>query len=300
MKSKHVIFAEYVFIFFLGILLAFSYILFIVSNSFAPAGINGVAVMIQYKLNFSVGFMSLIINVPLCVFAFFFINRKFAVRTLLFCIVYSVSYLILQTESISDFLSSFQYNAGGVDTIYPVLIAGIISGFCYGTLFRLSSSTGGTDIIAKYLSKKNPHLNFFWITFAINAVVALASYFVYTEEIAGQIIYNFKPVCLCIFYCFTSSFVGNYMLKGLRSACEFVIITSHAEEIEKLILETLHHSATRLKGQGIYSDAEKDVLVCVVNKHQMVEFQDMIRRFPDTFTFVKTVDDTVGNFKKIK
>lgn len=296
MKPKQVLALEYVFIVLLGVLFALGYILFVVVNNFAPAGINGIAVMIQYKLNFSVGFMSLIINVPLCVFAFFFVNRKFAVRTLVFCLVYSFSYLLFQKLN----LSRFQYNAGGIDTIYPVLIAGLISGFCYGCLFRLNSSSGGTDVIAKFVSKKKPFLNFFWITFAINAVVAFSSYFVYAQNVNGVVVYNFKPVCLCMLYCFMSSFVGNFMLKGSRSACEFVIVTTHADEIEQLVLKTLRHSATRLKGQGIYSGTDKEVLICVVNRHQMVEFQDMIRRFPDTFTFVKTVDDTVGNFKKIK
>ena len=288
---------EYVFIMLIGVLFALGYILFVVPNNFAPAGINGIALMIQYKLRFSVGYMSLIINVPLCVVAFIFLNRKFAIRTFVFCIVYSVAYLVFQKTEIFD---KFQYNAGGVDTIYPVLIAGLISGFSYGCLFRLNSSSGGTDVVAKFVSKKKPFLNFFWVTFAINAVVAFASYFVYAENVGGTTVYNFKPVCLCVLYCFLSSFVGNFMLKGSRSACEFVIVTTHADEIEKLVLKTLHHSATRIKGQGIYTGTDKEVLICVVNRHQMVEFEDLIRRFPDTFTFINTVDDTVGNFKKIK
>ena len=62
----------------LGCLYAFSYILFIVPNDFAPSGINGIAIMVQYKLNFSVGYMSLLINIPLCIFAYFFVDKGFA------------------------------------------------------------------------------------------------------------------------------------------------------------------------------------------------------------------------------
>ena len=74
-------------------LLAFTYQLFIVKNNFAPAGINGIATMIQYKTGFSIGYMSLIINVPLCSLAYFFVNRDFAKKSLLFCLVYSFAYL---------------------------------------------------------------------------------------------------------------------------------------------------------------------------------------------------------------
>ena len=288
---------RYVYIILLGIFMAITYTLFIVPNNFAPAGINGIAVMVQYKLNFSVGFMSLIINIPLCVFAFFKVSRKFAVNTLLFCIVYSIAYLLLQNFA---WLDKFKYNAEGVDTIYPVLIAGLSSGFTYGTLFRSEGSTGGTDVVAKYVSKRKPQLSFFWITFALNAVVAFASYFVYAKQGEAGIIFNYKPVCLCVLYCFTSSFVGSFILKGYSTATEFVIITTHPEEIEEEILNTLHHSATRIAGKGLYGHGDKAVLICVVNNHQMVEFKNIIKRYSETFAFVTTVNDTIGNFKKIK
>lgn len=294
-KCKNTV--EYLYIAMLGMFMATGYILFVIPNNYAPAGINGIAVMIQYKLNFSVGFMSLIINVPLCVFAFFTVNKRFAINTFIFCVVYSVFYLILQNI---PSVRNFSYDAGGVDTVYPVIIAGLISGFCYGSLFRLNASTGGTDIISKYVSKKRPYLNFFWIIFAINAVVAVSSLFVYSEHGENGMVWNFKPVCLCVLYCFISSFLGNKILKGSRSACEFIIITPNPEGIEKEILTTLRHSATKISGTGIYGKGEKAVLMCVVNRHQMVEFENIIKKFPETFAFVATVNDTIGNFKKIK
>lgn len=287
---------KYVFIVFLGCLLALNYTLFIVPNGFAPAGINGIAVMIQYKLNFSVGFMSLIINIPLCVFAFFFINKRFAIGTLVFCLVYSLLYLLFQNIDIER----FKYNAEGVDTIYPVLIAGVISGFCYSCLFRLHASTGGTDIISKYISKKKPEMNFFFVTFILNGIVAISSFFVYAQKIDGEMVYNFKPVCLCIVYCLTSSLVGNYLLKETKTAFQVTIITDTPKEIEDEIINVLHHSATRLSGEGIFTHTNKTVLMCVVNKYQIVEFKKMIEKYPNTFAYVTTANETIGNFKKVR
>lgn len=288
---------RYLYIILLGMLMATGYILFVIPNNYAPAGINGIAVMVQYKLNFSVGFMSLIINVPLCVFAFFTVNRKFAVNTFIFCVVYSLFYLLLQNIPP---VRSFSYDAGGVDTVYPVIIAGLISGLCYGSLFRLNASTGGTDVVAKYVGKKRPYLNFFWITFSLNAVVAILSLFVYSKSGENGMVYDFKPVCLCVLYCFISSYVGNKILKGSRAAVEFIIVTPNPDDIEREILTTLRHSATEMRGKGIYGKGDKAVLMCVVNRHQMVEFENIIKKYPETFAFVATVNDTIGNFKKIK
>ena len=80
-------FLSYGFIIFAAILLAFNYYIFIIENSFAPAGLNGIATMIQYKTGFSISYMSLIINIPLSILAYFFTNKNFAVKTLIFSVV---------------------------------------------------------------------------------------------------------------------------------------------------------------------------------------------------------------------
>ena len=292
---KQNIFA-YVRIVLLAVLLAFTYELFIVDNHFAPAGLNGVATMIQYKFGFSIGYMSLIINVPLCLLAFFFVDRDFAVKSLVFCVVYSIAFLILQALP----LEPFHYIAEA-DTIFPVMIAGLLAGMVYGLGFRVNSSTGGTDIIAKYISKRKPTLNFFWVTFFINAAVAAASFFVYAKaDENGQMLFDYKPVCLCMLYCFISSYAGNLILKGYKSAYKFLIITKHTQEIQEEIVTKLRHSATVLHGEGAYSRLEKDVIICVVNKHQMVEFETILKKYDNTFAMIEPVSSTIGNFKYIK
>ena len=295
--KKIIDFTSYLFIILAAILLAFTYQLFIVKNNFAPAGINGIATMIQYKTGFSIGYMSLIINVPLCLLAYFFVNRDFAKKSLIFCLVYSFVYLGLQQIGFSD----FQYDAGGHDTIYPVIISGTLGGLVYGMCARHNASTGGTDIVSKYISIKKPYLNFFWITLTLNAVVAVVSFFVYAKpDHSGSMSYDYKPVCLCIIYCFISTFLGNVIIQGSKQAYKFTVITTHANEISNEVLQTLHHGATKLSAVGAYKNEEKDVLICVVNKHQIVDFQNILKKYDNTFSFVENVGNTFGNFAKVK
>lgn len=274
-----------------ALLLAFNYHIFIIENNFAPAGLNGIATMIQYKTGFSISYMSLLINVPLSILAYFFIQKSFAVKTLIFSLVYSFTFLILQNMG----LESIQYNAGGHDTIYPVIISGVLSGVVYGLCFKNNGSTGGTDVVSRYITKIKPTTNFFIMVFILNALVAIVSLFVYSK---GKL--NYKPVALCITYCFISNFMGNYILKGSKTAFKFTIITTHAEEILKEITDVLHHGATKIDAVGTYSHTKKDVLICVVNKHQLNDFQKIISKYPDTFSFYELINETFGNFKHIK
>lgn len=169
--------------------MAFNYRLFIVKNNFAPAGVNGIATMIQYKTGFSIACMSILINVPLCILAYFFVDKDFAKKTLCYCLVYSGVYLVLQRLG----LSVFQYDAGGHDTIFPVIISGILGGVVYGCGIRLGACTGGT-----------------------------------------------------------------------------------------------------------YSNDQKQVIICVVNKHQLADFQKILSKYDDTFSFSEMVNETYGNFKHIR
>ncbi len=274
-----------------AVLLSFVYYIFIVTNNFAPAGMNGIATMIQYKTGFSISYMSLLINVPLSVLAYFFVQKNFAVKTLVFSIVYSISFLMLQNSG----LTFIQYNAFDHDTIYPVILSGVLAGVVYGICFRHNASTGGTDIISRYINKVKPETNFFIVTFTLNAVVAIASIFVYSE-----VNLNYKPMALCILYCFISTFVGNLLLKTTKTAYKFTVITTHKDEFVEEVTRKLRHSCTEIDAIGTYSRAKRTVLICIINKHQLNDFQKIVSKYEDTFSYFEVVNETYGNFKHIK
>ena len=276
----------------MALLLAINYHIFITENQFAPAGLNGLATMIQYKTGFSISYMSLLINIPLCALAYFLVEKEYSVKTLVFTLVYSFGYLYLQKLG----LASIQYNAQGHDTIFPAIISGVITGFVSGLCLKNNASTGGMDLISKYINKVNPNANFFMVTFVLNAVIAGISLFVYSDQ--GFL--NYKPVALCITYCFVSNFVGNYIIKGSKTAYKFTVITTHPDEICQEITHVLKHGATKLDAQGAYTNASKSVLLCVVNKHQLTDFKKIIDKYPETFSFYEVVNETYGNFKHVR
>ena len=274
-----------------AVLLAFNYYIFIITNSFAPAGLNGIATMIQYKTGFSISYMSLLINIPLSIAAYFLIRKSFALKTLLFSVVYSAVFLLLQNLN----PTYIQYITQGHDTIYPVVLSGVISGVVYGVCFRNSASTGGTDVISHYIHKVNPNTNFFIVTFILNAVVATISLFVYSE---GNL--NYKPVALCIIYCFISTFVGNQLLRSTNTAYKFTVITTHKEELVRELNQKLHRGCTELDAVGAYTGQAKTLILCVINKHQINDFQKIISRYNDTFAYCEVVSETYGNFQNVK
>ncbi len=277
-------------------LMASSTYILVIPNDFAPSGISGICVMVQYLFKFSIGYLNVIINLPLCIIAFIMGYRRFAVRSYYFCLVYSGLYVLIQNIN-PTFL---QYDANGQDTMLPVLIAGIISGLVTVMCYESLGSQCGTDIISKILSEKKPEFNFFFASFIINSVVALASLFVYAFDenlvFNASNLNNYKPVALCVLYCLSDSLLADVIWKNGKEASEFIVITSSPDQIIEQIMKITHHTGTILDGQGVYSGDDKTVLIFVVNKFQVPQIKRLLKRYPDTFSYIATVNETVGYF----
>ena len=173
----------------------------------------------------------------------------------------------------------------------------IISLPIMGTLLLITVCTG-------LLSKAAPQMNLLSEGFPI--MILLSFFLIQLTEDYQKFHLSFLsssafcPACLCILYSFVTTILANNLIKGTKTAYKFFIITSHPEAVEDKIIHELKHSATRLHGEGVYSHEGKTVLVSVCNKNQLMEFESMLKSFPDTFAFVETVNDTLGNFKHIK
>ena len=272
----------------IAMICALNYNLFIFPNKFAPAGINGICTMIQYLTGINVGYMSLLINIPLAIWVYLKVGKPLAVRSMVYVAVFSVSLVVLEHVDLSAFAYATE---NGTSTILGPLVGGIIYGFSYSLLVKASANSGGTDFVAAAIHKNRPDLNFFYILFALNAFVAITSYFVYD--------YKIEPVLLCIMYCFTSSIITDKLAKSGRSAVCFEIITDYPEEISGEIIKKLHHSCTLIPAMGMYSGRQTNMLVCVVNKTQVAALTQIVKKYPNTFAVMDLVSEVMGNFKRL-
>lgn len=272
----------------LAVVGAFNYHLFIFPNSFAPAGINGLCTMIQHISGISVGYLGLLINIPLAIAVFFKVSRPMALRSMTYVMVFSLAILLLEHMDLSGFAYSTDT---GTSTILGPLVSGIISGACFSLLVRGGSVTGGMDFVAALIHKKKPHTNLFWVLFLLNCCVAGISYFVYG--------FKMEPVILCILYSFMSSMVSDQLGKNGRSAVRFEIVTENPEYISDAIINRLHHSATVLPGRGIYKGQQTSVLVCIVNRSQVAAMSAILKECPNTFAITSQVNEVMGKFNRV-
>ena len=276
----------YLVIIVIALIYALSYELFIFPNEFAPAGLSGICTMVQYVFGINVGYLSLIINVPLAIWIYFSVSKPLALRSMAFVVTFSLGLVALDYID----LSAFAYSTGSSAVLGP-LVGGVINGACYAQLLKASAYTGGTDFIAALIHKNHPEKSIFGLIFVMNALVAVVSYFVYG--------YKMEPVILCILYSFASSTLSERVTKSGRTAIRCEIITDRPQEISDAIIGKLRHSATLIPAKGMYSGKETNVLICVVNKTQVAALSTIIRSFPNTFAVFSQANEVMGNFRKL-
>ena len=272
----------------LAVMAALNYEIFVYPNRFAPSGLNGVCIMIQHLTGLSVGYMSLLINIPLALVVYFLVSKPLAIRSMVYVATFSVALLILDEVDLSRF---YYVTANGTSTILGPLVAGIVYGAVYAMLVQASAYTGGTDFIAAIIHKFKPEQNMFFLIFMLNVVVAITSYFVYD--------YQIEPVILCIMYAFMSSTVSDKLNKNGRSAVCFEIITDYPDEISDEIIYQLGHSSTLIPAKGMYAGRDTNLLICVVNKTQVAAVSRIVRKYPNTFAIMDPVSEVMGNFKRM-
>ena len=269
-----------------ALLAALNYELFVFPNAFAPSGLNGICTMIQYVSGISVGYLSLLINIPLAMIVYLKVSKPIAARSMVYVVVFSVGLLIFDKVDLSAFAYS---TANGTSHILGPLTAGLIMGYIYAILMKASAYTGGTDFVAAIIHNKNPEKSVYGLSFVMNALVAVSSYFVYD--------FKMEPVLLCILYSFATSTMAERFLKNGRSAVRFEIVTNYPDEISREIISKLHHTATVFPAKGMYNGKEVDIVMCVVNNSQMGILSQIVKNYPHTFAIMSQVTEVVGNFR---
>jgi uncharacterized membrane-anchored protein YitT (DUF2179 family) len=109
-------------------------------------GTGGVSVIISAIFGSSPAFIMLIINLSLLVVAFIFLGKSVGIKTLFGTVFVAVFSALL--EKYCDFILPPIKNA-----VLSSFIGGVIVAVSSAGLFRLSASSGGTDIIALIINK---------------------------------------------------------------------------------------------------------------------------------------------------
>ncbi|MBO4292644.1 MAG: YitT family protein [Lachnospiraceae bacterium] len=249
--------------------------LFLDPNRLAPGGVSGIAIILNRIVNMKTGTLVLLMNVPILLFGAW----KFGVR-LMISTIYS-------TFMASTFINLFdRMEPVTAEPLLAAIVGGILAAIGLGMTFRSGSTTGGTDIIVKYLREKLPHLKTGSLMMAMDVCVVTLSAVVFGDVERAL----YAGICVGV-----TSFGLDLVLYGRDGAKLIYIISDCEKKISVRLLKELDVGVTYLSGFGAYSGREKQVIFCAVRKVLSPRVEQIVKEEdPLAFMIVTNATEIYG------
>lgn len=262
--------------------------LFLDANSLASGGVTGIAIILnRVILDLSGGFdldtgtLIIILNVPLFILGAIFVGKKFIISTVFSTVLSSV--LILVWDIVFESYLPITDNL-----LLSALVGGTLFGLGLGLIFRMGSSTGGTDILIKMLRKKFRYMRTGMISLIIDVAIVLASALVFQD---------FELACYTVLSIVVFTTLFDWVLYGGNSAKLIYIITTdeNAAAICDRILKELDVGATVIDGEGAYTGDKRRIIMCAIKNFLYPKLRDIVRDIDSkAFTIVSSAKEIYG------
>lgn len=280
--NKKKFFWSYSFILIGTFIMAIATNIFYESNHIVTGGITGLSIVIRYLSGKIFGYKiplwltNLVLNIPLLIWGFKCLGKKFIFRTLL--AIGLLSGMLCLTRDIK--IKNFD------DIMISALYGGFLNGIGLGLVFRNNSSTGGSDLIASIVNSRHKHISVARILFLTDVIVIST----------GLFVFGIKNAMYAIIAEFITSRVLDLVLEGFIFSKSVFIISREPDLIASKILNNLKRGVTSLKGQGMYTREDKNVLFCVLNAKEIFKLKSMIKEIDENaFIIVNDAHEVLGN-----
>ena len=270
---------RYVFLIAAGtLLMAVGFYFLMMPNGFVLGGVGGLGIILGKLTSLSTGAWLTVLNVVLLVVGFVFLGKGVGARTVFCTLLYS---------GIVDLLEALvPLKAPLTDQPFLELCCSILMmGIGQAMIFHADASSGGTDILALVL-RKYTSINVGRALLYVDIFVCAASFFAF----------GVREGLFSVLGLIVLTFIIDDALEHFSSCKYFVIITDKPQEISDFILKDMDHSATLVKGEGIYSRSEMAILHTVCRRREAIRLQRFIRSTdPGAFTIITTSSEIIGS-----
>lgn len=249
--------------------------LFIDPNNLVPGGVTGIAIIISRFLPVETGTLIFIFNIPILLFAIWQFGIKFTIST-----IYAITLISAFTNILAPIGPATN------DILLAAIAGGVLYAVSIGFIMKMGATTGGMDIIVKWLRTKLPYLKT-GVLFFITDVIIIS--------MSGIVLQNIDAALYAGITVVVNSIVLDIVLYGKDEAKLLYIISDRPKEITERLLTELDVGVTYIEGRGAYSGKEKQVLMCVVKKQVSPRVEEIVKEEDaDAFMVISSATEIFG------
>ncbi len=281
-------FIDYSLILIGSFILAAGFVYFITPHRIVPGGVYGIAIVVHYLskgvISFwpdgiPIGLFGLILNIPLTWAGIKILGPKFGVKTVIGFVLTSV--FIDGITMMREVGDAALVN----DVLLSCVFGGVLIGFGLGLIFKSRATSGGSDIIAMILAKYTR--------------MPLGKLMIYVDSVIVLIaLVSFKDWAIPLYswvVIYISGRAIDLTLEGADYNKALFIISNRHEEIRDKILKDLERGGTYLKGRGMFTDDEKQIIFTIVSRRELAILEEYISHIdPDAFITIMDTKEILG------
>ena len=252
--------------------------IFLLPHDLSAGGISGLAMIFVevFKVG-SVGFISILINLPLFILGGVKIGKRFFFGSLLG--------MLLSSVLIDAFAG---VNIQMTEPLLCALYGGVVCGFGLGVVFIYGTSTGGSDILVRLLKLRYRNVPIGQISMFFDMIVVILTGIVFHD--INKALYTGVSVFIC------GKVIDAVVFRFDDSKVAMII----TKEYEKVAIDVVGHKlgrgATYLYGQGSYHLNDTKVVLTAVRRQQVAELKELVTRVDaEAFIIVMEAHQVLGD-----
>lgn len=250
---------------------------FRVPNNFVFGGITGLSQTLVYYTDYSLSDIMLVLNTLVIILGAIFLPRKNMLGIIYGS--YMLSFMIKFLEVFVPMTDPFT-NDGFIEIMFAVFVPA----FGSAILYREQLNTGGTEIIAKIITKYTNikmHISLMIFDF----IIVFIAGFTFGVE---TFLYSALGLML-------RTYIVDMVLESFNMTKVFTIITDDPEVISDYVIKELNHSTTILTATGGYTGEKKYMVQTTLFRRDAVKLQLYLdKNHPASFTTITNSSKVIG------
>lgn len=250
-------------------------------SNLAAGGVSGLAIVLKAIFpKVPIGILIFLLDCLMFTIGFIALGKSFGLRSLMCSVLVSLIMTILEVIWPSRQPMSH-------DLLILLIFGALFIAIGQALVFNLGASSGGTDIIAKIMTKYM-NLNIGTALMIADMVVVLLATGIFGIE---------KGLYAALGVLITTNLI-DYLISGFNVQRYVMIIPSSSEKIQFIntyILEVLERGATIYTAEGAYSKHPKQVITTVIDRKQFIDLKrQVIQIDPLAFMTVQNLHEVIG------
>lgn len=280
-----------------SLIVAVAYVYFFTPHKIIPGGVYGISIVLHYKSidwfglqeGLPIGVTSMCFNIPLIFIATKLFGKGYLMRTIV---------TFVMTAVFVDLLGLVQQHTGVyaiVSEEYDLLLSCMFGSavFAIGVsmILRAKGTSAGTDVLAKVMTRYT-HIPVGYTIIIIDSVIVLFGFLAFGE---------LRIPMYSLFTVIVYGKMVDVFMQGLQLYKSVFVISDKSDEIAKEIISKLNRSGNFIKGTGIYSGVERQMIYSIIDNKQLILLREIVADIdPKAFVTVVNASEILGTgFKTI-